>query len=142
MKTNITDQEITGYLKSTSLKKKEAEAVKQYLLTEDTLMEVAGVYNMDSDNLLDLVVSAYQAVRRAMNPVEIDLDTFLSVSDALNLQYKTQRILQMILVDGYTSMQVYRLFGVPKKRMEAKIKLIKKILSNHREVEMTASHAS
>ena len=77
-----------------------------------------------------------------MNPNEIDLDTFLSVSDALNLQYKTQKILQMILVDGYTSMQVYRLFGVPKKRMEAKIKLIKKILSNHKEHQASVSHAS
>ena len=124
------------------LKKKEAEAVKKYLLTEDTLMEVAGIYDIDSDDLLDLVVSVYQAIRRAMNPNEIDLDTFLSVSDALNLQYKTQRILQMILVDGYTSMQVYRLFGVPKKRMEAKIKLIKKILSNHKEHQVSVSHAS
>ena len=129
MKTNITDQEITAYLKQTTLKKKEVEAVRQYMLSEETLMEVASACSIDSDHLLDLVISVYKVIRRPVNAIEMDKDTFLSVSDALNIQYKTQRILEMILVDGYTTMQVYRLFVVPRKRMEAKIKLIKKMLN-------------
>ena len=129
MKTNITDQELDIYLKKTTLKKKEVEAVKQYMLTEDTLLEVANIHNLDSDSLLDTVVSVYKTMRKAVNAVEMDKDTFLSVADALNLQYKTQKILEMVLVDGYTTMQVYRLFVVPRKRMEAKVKLIKRILS-------------
>ena len=141
MKTNITDQELSGHLKQTTLKKKEIEAIRQYMLSEETLMEIANAHQIDSDRLLDMVISVYKAIRRPVNAIEMDKDTFLSVSDALNIQYKTQKILEMILVDGYTTMQVYRLFVVPRKRMEAKIKLMKKMLASKQEQPPVAVHS-
>ena len=111
------------------------------MLSEETLMEIASAHQIDSDRLLDMVISVYKAIRRPVNAIEMDKDTFLSVSDALNIQYKTQKILEMILVDGYTTMQVYRLFVVPRKRMEAKIKLMKKMLASKQEQPHVAVHS-